>query len=162
MQKVSMQKGFTLIELIIVIVLLGILAVTAAPKFLNLQDDARDATLEGIRGSLETSTSVVNGKALINSVSGTSETPATLNVVRVTLRLLMVTQKRRQQICRHCLISMPMILVSRQLMGLELYLYMLRATATIQTLQMHPTPQVRNVQLNSLRLLAKGSAHKSL
>ena len=80
MQKVSMQKGFTLIELIIVIVLLGILAVTAAPKFLNLQDDARDATLEGIRGSLETSTSVVNGKALINSVSGTSETPATLNV----------------------------------------------------------------------------------
>ncbi|OJF70112.1 MSHA biogenesis protein MshA [Alteromonas sp. V450] len=80
MQKVSMQKGFTLIELIIVIVLLGILAVTAAPKFLNLQDDARDATLEGIRGSLETSTSVVNGKALINSVSGTSDTPATLNV----------------------------------------------------------------------------------
>ena len=45
MQKVSTQQGFTLIELIIVIVLLGILAVTAAPKFLNLQDDARDATL---------------------------------------------------------------------------------------------------------------------
>ncbi|MED5332261.1 MAG: prepilin-type N-terminal cleavage/methylation domain-containing protein, partial [Pseudomonadota bacterium] len=42
MQKVSTQQGFTLIELIIVIVLLGILAVTAAPKFLNLQDDARD------------------------------------------------------------------------------------------------------------------------
>ncbi|MED5521016.1 MAG: prepilin-type N-terminal cleavage/methylation domain-containing protein, partial [Pseudomonadota bacterium] len=41
MQKVSTQQGFTLIELIIVIVLLGILAVTAAPKFLNLQDDAR-------------------------------------------------------------------------------------------------------------------------
>ncbi|MEC8489586.1 MAG: prepilin-type N-terminal cleavage/methylation domain-containing protein, partial [Pseudomonadota bacterium] len=43
MQKVSTQQGFTLIELIIVIVLLGILAVTAAPKFLNLQDDARDS-----------------------------------------------------------------------------------------------------------------------
>ena len=46
MQKVSTQKGFTLIELIIVIVLLGILAVTAAPKFLNLQDDARDSVLQ--------------------------------------------------------------------------------------------------------------------
>ena len=35
------QAGFTLIELVIVIIILGILAVTAAPKFLNLQDDAK-------------------------------------------------------------------------------------------------------------------------
>ncbi|WP_219592386.1 prepilin-type N-terminal cleavage/methylation domain-containing protein, partial [Aeromonas salmonicida] len=34
------QAGFTLIELVIVIIILGILAVTAAPKFLNLQGDA--------------------------------------------------------------------------------------------------------------------------
>lgn len=80
MQKVSKQQGFTLIELIIVIVLLGILAVTAAPKFLNLQDDARDATLEGIRGSLETAASVVNGKALIQNVSGTAASPGSVNV----------------------------------------------------------------------------------
>lgn len=80
MQKVSKQQGFTLIELIIVIVLLGILAVTAAPKFLNLQDDARDATLEGIKASLQTSASVVNGKALINDVLGTTDTPVTLDV----------------------------------------------------------------------------------
>ncbi|MEE3306160.1 MAG: prepilin-type N-terminal cleavage/methylation domain-containing protein, partial [Pseudomonadota bacterium] len=80
MQKVSTQQGFTLIELIIVIVLLGILAVTAAPKFLNLQDDARDATLEGIKASLQTSASVVNGKALINDVLGTTDTPVTLDV----------------------------------------------------------------------------------
>ena len=57
MQKVSTQKGFTLIELIIVIVLLGILAVTAAPKFLNLQDDARDSVLQGIACLLYTSPS---------------------------------------------------------------------------------------------------------
>ncbi len=37
------QTGFTLIELVVVIVILGILAVTAAPRFLNLQNDAREA-----------------------------------------------------------------------------------------------------------------------
>ncbi|MGL4750761.1 MAG: type II secretion system protein, partial [Shewanella sp.] len=35
------QQGFTLIELVVVIIILGILAVTAAPKFINLQSDAR-------------------------------------------------------------------------------------------------------------------------
>ena len=72
MQKLSTQKGFTLIELIIVIVLLGILAVTAAPRFLNLQDDARDAVLQGVAGSLESASSVVYGKALIAGQTGST------------------------------------------------------------------------------------------
>ena len=42
------QAGFTLIELVIVIIILGILAVTAAPKFLNLQDDAKKAAADGV------------------------------------------------------------------------------------------------------------------
>lgn len=44
------QAGFTLIELVIVIIILGILAVTAAPKFLNLQDDARYSAAQGVQG----------------------------------------------------------------------------------------------------------------
>lgn len=73
MQKVSKQQGFTLIELIIVIVLLGILAVTAAPKFLNLQDDARDSVLQGIAGSIESAASIVYGKSLIQDAAGVDE-----------------------------------------------------------------------------------------
>lgn len=80
MQKLSTQQGFTLIELIIVIVLLGILAVTAAPKFLNLQDDARDSVLEGIAGSLESASSVVYGKALINDVAASSDGSESVNI----------------------------------------------------------------------------------
>ena len=42
------SAGFTLIELVIVIIILGILAVTAAPKFLNLRGGARESTLKGM------------------------------------------------------------------------------------------------------------------
>ena len=46
------QAGFTLIELVIVIIILGILAVTAAPKFLNLQDDAKKSAAQGVQAAL--------------------------------------------------------------------------------------------------------------
>ncbi|PSW04552.1 prepilin-type N-terminal cleavage/methylation domain-containing protein [Photobacterium lipolyticum] len=59
------QGGFTLIELVVVIVILGILAVTAAPKFLNLQDDARAASLQGLKGAIDGAAGIVYGKAAI-------------------------------------------------------------------------------------------------
>ncbi|WP_318436983.1 type II secretion system protein [Photobacterium leiognathi] len=62
------QQGFTLIELVVVIVILGILAVTAAPKFMNLQNDARTATLEGLKGSIQGAAGIVYGKAAIKGV----------------------------------------------------------------------------------------------
>jgi len=59
------SAGFTLIELIIVIVILGILAVTAAPRFLNFAGDARVSVLNGVKGALESASSLVYGKAII-------------------------------------------------------------------------------------------------
>ncbi|MUH96995.1 prepilin-type N-terminal cleavage/methylation domain-containing protein [Aliivibrio fischeri] len=60
------QGGFTLIELVVVIVILGILAVTAAPKFLNLQKDARASSLQGLKGAMAGAAGIVYGKAAID------------------------------------------------------------------------------------------------
>ena len=59
------QGGFTLIELVVVIVILGILAVTAAPRFLNLQSDAREASLQGLKGAIDGAAGIVYGKSAI-------------------------------------------------------------------------------------------------
>ncbi|MCR4554290.1 MAG: prepilin-type N-terminal cleavage/methylation domain-containing protein [Succinivibrionaceae bacterium] len=59
------RSGFTLIELIVVIVILGILAVTAAPKFIDLQKDAKIATLEGLKGAYESALKLAQSKAIL-------------------------------------------------------------------------------------------------
>ncbi|EGM68509.1 prepilin-type N-terminal cleavage/methylation domain-containing protein [Shewanella sp. HN-41] len=56
------QNGFSLIELVIVIVILGLLAATAIPRFLNVTDDAQDASVDGVAGGLSTAVSFVRSQ----------------------------------------------------------------------------------------------------
>lgn len=62
------QKGFTLIELIVVIVILGILAATAMPKFVDLSGDARKSVVDGVEGAMRSANSMLYAKA---SAAGT-------------------------------------------------------------------------------------------
>ena len=67
------QGGFTLIELVVVIVILGILAVTAAPRFLNLQDDAKESALQGLAGAMNGAAGITFGKAAIDGVEALAD-----------------------------------------------------------------------------------------
>ncbi len=67
-------QGFTLIELIIVIIILGILAVTAAPKFIDIQGDARGATLSGVKAAILGANTMVYAKSALKGVEKSDAT----------------------------------------------------------------------------------------
>ena len=63
------EKGFTLIELVVVITILGILAAFAFPRFAALETEARAATVDGLGGTLRAASALAHSLFLVTSVS---------------------------------------------------------------------------------------------
>lgn len=77
--KFKRSAGFTLIELVVVIVILGVLAAVAVPKFVDLQSEARSSVIQGVEGAIRGSATLVYSKALIEGSESNATDTVTLS-----------------------------------------------------------------------------------
>lgn len=72
MQSKTSSKGFTMIELVVVIAILGILAAVALPRFINVSDQAHESAVKGAGGALASAVLLVRAQWEVNRNSGTA------------------------------------------------------------------------------------------
>lgn len=77
------QAGFTLIELVMVLIILGILTATAVPRFVDLSGNARTASVQGLMGALRSAATIAKATQLSQGIA--SNLPVTLEGVSVAM-----------------------------------------------------------------------------